>query len=65
MIAATLGLNRDIIIPKLDPARELIELSSIAERYCALMGYQAVLYEDEKDAVASTLHEKRKVAGQY
>lgn len=50
VIAACLAPDRAIVIPKLDPARHLVDLEGVASRFIETHGYTPVLYDDEAAA---------------
>ena len=53
LISAILGENRDICFPKLSEELNLVTFSSIAEKYLASRGLEAIICETEEEARSS------------
>ncbi len=52
LLAAFLGNNREVFIPRLDPTADLLTFSHIAQRFIESRGYQPRIFDDEAEARA-------------
>ena len=57
-LAAVTGVDRHILIPRLDPETALIEMQLVAERFCQASGYRPVHYHDEDQACRSVARDR-------
>jgi FlaA1/EpsC-like NDP-sugar epimerase len=52
LIASTIGKDGHVVVPVLDAARDLVELTSVARRFIAHCGFTPREYRDEQEARA-------------